>query len=193
MAFDFNNIVDNKKVFSKDEETNSDIWGQVYQSEDKASGKIEFDLNSLKVKLDPSIEKALNKMLPVFKGDKGVEDQTKLKEFLLDVAKHESKGGKFLKQLGGGPARGAWQIEPKTARDVIETSGLIGPKALKELDKTKEEIKQMSDEEVSSWLLDHKVNAIFAIAKTLQASDHKGKLDYFIKKSKKLSKEKSNN
>lgn len=41
------------------------------------------------------------------------------KRLVLATALHESKGGYYLKQLGGGPALGIFQMEPLTMLDTI--------------------------------------------------------------------------
>ncbi len=42
---------------------------------------------------------------------------------LLGTAATESKFGTFFRQVGGGPARGAFQMEPPTFQDIIERYG----------------------------------------------------------------------
>jgi hypothetical protein len=39
-------------------------------------------------------------------------------ELVLGTAAQESDGFRYIKQLGGGPALGLWQIEPATSRDI---------------------------------------------------------------------------
>ncbi len=39
--------------------------------------------------------------------------------FLVRVANHESLGGKHLRQIGGGPGRGYYQMEEATAIDIL--------------------------------------------------------------------------
>lgn len=41
-------------------------------------------------------------------------------ELLIATAAHESAGLRYIKQVGGGPALSVFQIEPTTARDVID-------------------------------------------------------------------------
>lgn len=38
---------------------------------------------------------------------------------IVGTAAHESGGFKWLVQRGGGPARGLWQVEPATLRDIV--------------------------------------------------------------------------
>lgn len=40
-----------------------------------------------------------------------------VEELLIMIAAHESKLGRYLKQIGGGPAKGIWQIEVETLQD----------------------------------------------------------------------------
>lgn len=40
-------------------------------------------------------------------------------ELLMGVWAQESQGGKYVTQLGGGPARGMWQIEKPTFLDIL--------------------------------------------------------------------------
>lgn len=46
-------------------------------------------------------------------------------ELLMGTWAAESSGGANLVQLGGGPARSAWQIEKPTFEDVIKRCGMI--------------------------------------------------------------------
>jgi hypothetical protein len=39
-------------------------------------------------------------------------------ELVLGTAAQESAGFRYIRQLGGGPALGLWQIEPATSRDI---------------------------------------------------------------------------
>ena len=153
----------------------SNTWGSLYQTESDPE-KIKSWIADQQLTLPANIIEAIDKVLPAFKGDKGINNQSYLRELLIGTAKHESSAGTRLIQGGGGPARGAFQIEPKTAKDIVNTSGLIGKKAEKLLGKSKNEILEMNDEEINEFLLDHTVNSVFAIAKYLQAADQKGKL-----------------
>tara|TARA_R110001606_G_scaffold7033_7_gene31527 strand:+ start:888 stop:1529 length:642 start_codon:yes stop_codon:yes gene_type:complete len=151
-------------------------WGSLYQTQSDPK-KMDSFISNNNVKVKDGVIKGLDSALAAFKGDKGIDDQSRLKELLIRTAKHESLGGKYLEQLSGGPGRGAWQVEPNTAKDVLKNSGLIGKKAEKVLGKTKSEILKMSDEKLSTYLKNHKVNAVFATAKYLQSADAKDQLD----------------
>jgi hypothetical protein len=151
------------------------IWSSIYQTTNNPEKETKFLINQSNP-LVSGVEEALDKGLKVFKGDKGINNQVKLKEILIATAKHESLGGKLLEQSGGGPARGAWQVEPETAIDIIKTSGLLGKKAEAVMGKTKKQILKMDQTEINEFLKDHNVNAVFAIAKYLQGADAKNKL-----------------
>jgi len=40
-------------------------------------------------------------------------------ELVIGTCCQESRGGRFIKQIGGGPALGIYQMEPDTAKDII--------------------------------------------------------------------------
>lgn len=152
------------------------FWGAVYQSESDPVKMKQF-IKHQSTELQEGVLPALDSALKAFKGDKK-HNTEKLRRIMIAIAKHESLGGKKLVQGKGGPARGAWQVETETALDVIRTSGLIGGKAEKLLGKTKQEILSMSENELKNYLKDHTVNAVFAVAKTLQAADAKDRLEF---------------
>jgi hypothetical protein len=52
-------------------------------------------------------------------------------ELLAMICAHESHGGKYRRQIGGGPALGIFQIEPPTHNDVWNRSRSISANALK--------------------------------------------------------------
>lgn len=56
-------------------------------------------------------------------------------DILVMIPAHESNLGEFLAQIGGGPALGVFQIEPETARWVLEDY-LVRPKNRALLDAT---------------------------------------------------------
>ena len=154
----------------------SKTWGKLYQSESDQKKMESFDAHET-VPLVEGVEQALDTALTAFVGDKGITDQTTLRELLVRTAQHESLGGKLLEQDGGkGPARGAWQVEPETARDIIKSSGLLGEQAESILGMPKEKVLALSDDDLNTLLKDHANNAVFAVAKYLQAADAKGML-----------------
>jgi len=154
----------------------SSTWGKLYQSESDPN-KMQAFKDHETVELVEGVAAGLDRALTAFVGDKGITDQTTLRELLVRTAKHESLGGKLLEQDGGrGVARGAWQVEPETARDIIKSSGLLGKQAEAILGATKEEVLALGDEDLNTFLKDHANNAVFAIAKYLQAADAKDML-----------------
>ena len=153
----------------------SSTWGKLYQSESDPQKMKSFNIHE-DVELVDGVAEGLDRALTAFVGDKGITDQTTLRELLVRTAKHESLGGKFLEQGKDGPARGAWQVEPETARDIIKSSGLLGEQAEAILGTSKEEVLALGDEVLNTFLKDHTNNAIFAIAKYLQAADAKDML-----------------
>ncbi len=52
-------------------------------------------------------------------------------ELLAMIAAHESLGGKYRRQVGGGPALGLYQMEPTTHDSIWDHSDTIHGKALK--------------------------------------------------------------
>jgi len=52
--------------------------------------------------------------------DKNPLTRKKAADLLYRTAMHESGGLKYSKQLGGGPARSVFQIEPTTATDIVQ-------------------------------------------------------------------------
>lgn len=153
----------------------ADIWGVLYQTEDDPVKKQSF-MEDQDMDLVPGLEEDIGTALSAFHGDKGIEDQAGIRELLIATAKHESGGGRHLSQFGGGPARGAFQVEPETARNILKTSGLMGPKFYRLVNKTPAEIRGMPPREFADWLKNGKVSASFAIAKYLQAADAYGRL-----------------
>lgn len=59
-----------------------------------------------------------------------VMNQPEAVELLLGTWAQESAGGKYTKQLGGGPALSAWQIERPTFADTINRCKLVHRKIL---------------------------------------------------------------
>ena len=153
------------------------FWGATYQTGNDPE-KIEKFIADQENTLVSGVEASLNRGLGAFVGDKGITNQSVLRRVLIGTARHESRGGRILEQLGNGPARGAWQGEPATAKDILNTSGLIGPRALKILGESREDILKMDDSTFSTFLEGHDVNAVFAIAKYLQSADAKDRLSY---------------
>lgn len=83
-----------------------------------------------------------------------------LYHLLADVSKVETAGGKHNRPSPTGAA-GFLQVTDGTFRDLINR-GIVGPKALSALGKSKEELLNMSNKERQEYLTrDHKAAAIF--------------------------------
>ena len=122
-------------------------------------------------------------------------DTDKLKDMVYRTALHESAGGQFNSQIGGGPGSGYYQIEPFTARDIARTFSKFGNKAISIINRatgnkyTKSDLTSdfdaggISNDEWSEILKHPEVGALMAGAKYLQAtsSQKKGVSDYFLK------------
>jgi hypothetical protein len=69
-----------------------------------------------------------------------------------------------------GPARGYWQVEPQTAKNMLEHAGkLFGNKFTKYTGLKQSELKEMNIRQLERILMDPKVNTMFAAAKYAQA------------------------
>ena len=173
------------------------MWADLFWAGDQREkpAKLAMFAQAQGIPLQPTVEPAIKNALSVFYSedkdeyDKDINPQV-LTPLLAATAKVESRGGhpNWLIQrsdktsTGTGPARGIWQVEPATARSITKTSGLIGPQALKLLGKTKKQLVELDDAGRQDLLLDHDNNAVFAIAKYLQAADTKDSLHFLQKK-----------
>ncbi len=155
----------------------ADLWQTVYQAGGQldAFKKQHFESHQ-KVELTERTSLALSNVMPAFAGDKGT-DPEKLSTFMEAIARHESLGGKHLVQIGGGPARSAWQVEPATAIDVVKTSGLLGPRFEKTVGITRHQLSSWSAEDWSFHLEKWpELAAAIATAKVLQSATHYNRL-----------------
>jgi|AntRauTorcE11897_2_1112592.scaffolds.fasta_scaffold01358_11 hypothetical protein len=98
-----------------------DIWSKYYQTDDnatteqKALARLEAGVNVPK-----SAWQAIDIAAYIFDGDNGVQSNI-LKDLLSYTGQIESQYRTRV-QTGGGPARGYWQVEPKTAVDLFINS-----------------------------------------------------------------------
>jgi len=170
------------KSISNDTDGSADFWGSVYQTTNNPTKKSKFnkDVKSLSgvAPKEQEIQGALDAVIPAFDGDEGT-DSSKLRDFMYKVALHESSGGKYDRQSGGGPAQGFWQVEPQTAKDILKNSSrYLGPSAEKAMGLTKAQLGKMSTSEFREALRRPEVNLAFAIAKTLAGAKSKNKLEF---------------
>ena len=80
---------------------------------------ITYDYNELKVFIHEHLRK-----LALASGRSGL-DKSNVAEILIMIAAHESKAGEYRVQLGGGPARGLFQMEEDTHDSIWENSDII--------------------------------------------------------------------
>ena len=126
-------------------------WSKNYQTsqDPKKEARAEAVLKA-GFKVPPEAIKPINTASFIFDGDDG-HSAAEIKDYLEKTGAVES-GYRTKTQMGGGPARSYWQVEPKTAMDLVKnSSAYFGPKfrkifgedALKTLQGLNEQ--QMSD------------------------------------------------
>lgn len=162
------------------------FWGDVYQSESNR-GKMRLfdqhqsDYDDINSEARNSIANASILAGDIFSGDEGIQGH-KLAEILTQTALHESGGGRYDEQQGGGPAQGYWQVEPTTARDLLKNSrAYFGPKAkaaINEAMGSNIDLNNLSDDELDRLLKTPMGGAIFGGAKYLAGAKAKGRLDF---------------
>ena len=86
---------------------------------------------STKYNIPTEAKNSITSIVPIFEGDKGFTAQ-ELTELANAIGQIES-GYKTKVQIGGGPARSYWQVEPKTALDLLNNSSAIFGKKFEEL------------------------------------------------------------
>lgn len=90
-------------------------------------------------------QKAIETAVFVFGGDMGVSPN-KLRNLLIATGQIESTY-KHKRQIGGGPARSFWQVEPETALDLLNnSSALFGPKFWRNFPNTNKDLEWLSRE-----------------------------------------------
>lgn len=101
-----------------------DLWITYYQTDGvvKGSKKVIEAKKKLSdgVNLPSNAQNAINTAVYIFGGDEGVSPNV-LNDLLIYTGEVESLY-KTRKQYGNGPARGYWQVEPKTAIDLLINS-----------------------------------------------------------------------
>ena len=160
----------------------ANIWSSLYQTENNPIkyGKYLYDVARFSDGSAPEEEGIARESLAAagafvkdFKAIDPSLDLNKVTTLLKHTAYHESNGGEFDEQMGGGPARGWWQVEPTTARDLISLTGtdgmpkqnLIGPLAEGVMGYKADELRAMSDEDFAEVLKVPGVSAVFAASK----------------------------
>jgi len=154
--------------------TNEDIvnnWGTFYQTtNDSKKNKRALKVLNKNYTVPEEAKKSIATAAKVFEGDKGLS-QTQLIQYGNAIGQIESEY-KTKIQKGGGPARSYWQVEPKTALDLLNNSSAIfGTKFESALSKYKvnnmsavKYLASLSEEQMSSLLeTDSDLAAIMAL------------------------------
>jgi hypothetical protein len=124
------------------------------------------------------IKKAIDTARPAFAGEAGT-NADKLCRVLLYIALHESDGGRYDRPVGGGPARGWWQVKPASARSIIKNGGAMwGPRARLATGYSLATLKLMSDKELGELLLVPPFCCAMAAFITIAQARDSGQLDY---------------
>lgn len=103
-------------------------WSKHYQTSNNPEKETRARaIVSSNYKIPESAEKAIQIAASIFAGDEG-KTHAQLVEYLRHTGAVES-GYRTKVQAGGGPARSYWQVEPKTAMDLVKNSSpLFGKK-----------------------------------------------------------------
>ena len=130
------NVLTNEKIVND--------WGTLYQTtNDPKKNKRALKVISKNYKVPNEAVKAIDAASTVFEGDKNLSKK-ELIEYGNAIGQIES-GYKTKVQIGGGPARSYWQVEPKTALDLLNNSSAIFGKKFEELFSGKSKYKYSSD------------------------------------------------
>ena len=130
------NILTNEKIVND--------WGTLYQTtNDPKKNKRALKAISKDYKVPDEAVKAIDAASTVFEGDKNLSKK-ELIEYGNAIGQIES-GYKTKVQIGGGPARSYWQVEPKTALDLLKNSSAIFGKKFEKLFSGKSKYKYSSD------------------------------------------------
>jgi len=149
--------------------TNAELWGKFYQTEDSPKKKQQFVDNNTTVNKQElsSVTKDVTAVLPAFSYELesiGL-DKMDAANLLVQTAVHESGGLKYKEQLGGGPAKSYFQVEPKTVKSIIKnSSSILGPKFEQATGVSKKDLEKHSTKDIEELLL---TNQRFAAAMAL--------------------------
>jgi hypothetical protein len=162
-----------------------DLWIKYYQTDGKEKGRDK--VIKARKKLSDGINvpsnaiNAINTAVYIFGGDEGVSPNV-LNDLLIYTGEVESDY-RHRKQLEDGPARGYWQVEPKTAIDLLINSRAyfgnkfkkrFGKKAEYLLNNIKKDTKQTREIIGNMILQDDELAAAFAAAKWVSVSKKAG-------------------
>lgn len=118
---------ENKRITLQNEKI-VNIWGTTYQTTNNPKKNARaLEAISDTYNIPTEAQNSIQSIVPIFVGDKGFTSQ-ELTELANAIGQIES-GYKTKIQIGGGPARSYWQVEPTTALDLLNNSSAIfGPK-----------------------------------------------------------------
>lgn len=103
-------------------------WGKHYQTSNDPK-KIERarSVMDAEINIPADAKQAIETAVYIFQGDEGKSAEL-IRDYLTKTGKVESHY-KHVRQVGGGPARSYWQVEPATAMSLVKHSyKLFGPK-----------------------------------------------------------------
>lgn len=173
----------------------SEIWGELYQTESDLDKMYDFDYVNKpgRAAEHKGIREAIKTIMPAFEGDLDTNWMSSegFEDLLYKTARHESynrmnPSNPYTRQKGDGPARSWWQVEPETARDIVTAKredGSLGPSQrgwgpkMEEITNiSADSLFNMNDEELGNLLESSPVvGAAFAASKYLQAKKAKKK------------------
>jgi hypothetical protein len=174
---------ENMHVLNSD--TFVDLWIEYYQTDGKERGRDKVIEAKKKlsdgVNIPSNAMDAVNTAVYIFGGDEGVSPNV-LSDLLVYTGEVESLY-KTRKQMGDGPARGYWQVEPQTAIDLlINSKAYFGGKFKKRfgdranflLTKVKQDNSQTREIVGDMISKDDELAAAFAAAKWVSVSKKAG-------------------
>ena len=155
----------------------AELWGKLYQTEsdpEKMKGFVDDVQNFYgESRQEDKVHSLIDKAVNVVEGDKdfGNSDPKDLKELMYQTYLHESDGGKFDEQVGGGPAVGWWQVETGTAKDILENSGSYwGSKAESATGVSRTEALEKDDQQFRKFVQEPENNAVFAALQYMRSA-----------------------
>jgi len=177
-----------------------EIWSMYHGSDPSLEKEIQFVMHQNikgKAPKQKEIDRITNEIVLDFKGDRGTDPKAPeintdiLAEALRRIAYHETYGGKVKRQAEKGPARGWWQVEPKTAYNMLkgkkgvgeaEDQNFLGPKVRKRLLKqtglSLKQINKLGRDEFNKLLENNQgFNATVAALNVLTKASQRGKLN----------------
>jgi len=166
---------------------NVSLWGSLYQTESDPNKMAKFrdDVSILWGRSEKEevvhgyIQEAISAVSTYNLGSltyaDTVNDNNQFHELMYMTYLHESSGGIYDTQTNGGPARGWWQVEMATAKDVFVTGRVFWtPEVTQYTGYSITDFEGMSDQELSDVLKDPKVNSAMAVIRYVRAAISRG-------------------